>query len=240
MFKYYEEPAPYGKGDNQYTRYHVVGNPLRSSDPQQELPMGHIILQHRQFIPNFDGNAGHKVSEEYKEHTEIEAQRRDQDPYEHSNELPDPKTLFSETPPMVHGAYAHSSIRHAMPTLLAHAYNKHGRLQADYSLSAHSAPLVQRGIAAGLAESHPYNPTAEASNKIDFTDWRYLTNPDAVKNDLRNKTFREIPKEDIYRAQQVVRRMLRPQKRNTKAMGGPQFYQAEAEQPQQLPAMEGM
>lgn len=236
MFQYYEEPEPFGEGDKYNTRYHVIGSPIRSQnlEEDQERPMGHIVLQHRQFTPNFDGHAGFQVSEDYKEHTEQQAHERGEDPYEHSDELPDPTTLFSETPPTVWSASGHSSIRHAMPTLLAHAYNKHGRLQADYSLSAHSAPIVKRGIAAGLATAHPLNPTADTSNRIDFADWKNATSQATVDNEVKAGTFREIPKEDIYRAKQLVRHMVRPQKKHSKAMGGPQFNHP------QLPGMEGM
>lgn len=223
MVKYYEEPHDYG-----WTRYHVVGNPLpqdrgyNEAELFQERPMGTVSIEHRQFVPNFDE---HGVSEDYRRHVEQQAEYRGEDPYADSHELPDPKTLFSETPPMVYGTASHSSMRHAMPTLLAHVYNKHGRLQADYSLSRYSAPLVQRAIKAGFAEAHPANPTAEVSNNIGFRDRSYLTTQADVDSDIKKGNYREIPQEDIKRARGVIKNMLRPQRKHTNVMSGPQFEQ---------------
>ena len=236
MTQYYEEKNPYKTPIGVETRYHVVGNPLPSNrgyneaEAFQDRPIGKITVQHRQFIPNFDE---HGVSKDYRYHVEEQASQRGENPYE-DYRLPDPKTLFSEIPPMVYSAMSHSSIRHSMPTLLAHAYNQHGRLQADYSLSPHSAPLAQRAIAAGLADAHPLNPMAEESNDIDFQDWKHTTTQADVDDAVRSGDFREIPKEDIHSAKRVVRNMLRPQKDRTTALYGPQFSHP------QLPGMEGL
>ncbi len=138
------------------------------------------------------------------------------------------ETLFEEIPPVVDAAFSDTSMRHTVPTLLAMAHNQEGPLTATHDLSKHSSKLVKKAVSMGVAKTHRDNPSAEATNTLGFTET--FTND---KN-LQQLGAVAVPQEDVARAKQTVRSLLRPQKERMNVLHGPQFQQL------QLPGMEGM
>jgi hypothetical protein len=124
--------------------------------------------------------------------------------------------MFHTEPAEVLGLFADPSMRHTVGTLGGLALNQFGKtLRASDSLSKHSSRLVQRGVKAGLIDTHPANPFGNATNAIDH---REVFETHALGSPTGNTPggydfkaeHQEIPKPRLDAARKTIHGMLRP------------------------------
>lgn len=121
-------------------------------------------------------------------------------------------TFYNGDTPKITGLYAHPMTTHTVPTLLGLTFNNFGRqrLGYDYSLSHHSAPLVRRGLAAGLLEPHEDNPTGKVTNSYDLYDNAY--NQVTHHGFFSSPQLHPVPESTVADARDSIRTMLRQSK----------------------------
>lgn len=129
------------------------------------------------------------------------------------------KELFTQYPAVIEAAFADSSMRHTVPTVMGAAYNfakkNFGRVTYDSSLSRHSAPIVQRAAVAGYLEDNPNNPHAMVTNKIgDSNDAGAFYNTHPIQGE-------RMGAQELAEARSTVRKFLGKEKRPH--MSSPQF-----------------
>ena len=178
---------------------------------------GSVSIHNNGYFPNFETTeSGRVVPTSY---TDLHVEKQ-------------PETLFTHAPAVVESAFSDPTMQIHIPTLLAMAHKAHGILQVSEDLSRHSARLAKHGVRIGAAIASPFNTDMEDTNGIEFSERR------APVSDMNAMYPTKISDNDVSIAKGHLRTMLGRDKPRKQHMG-PQFYQAEAEQPQ-LPGMEGM
>jgi len=121
-----------------------------------------------------------------------------------------PPSLFEYSPPKVHinEAYSHPSMRsHVIPLIsrIAADYPEAVTIEASSDLSRYSSKLVKKAQSLGFPVSaSPYNPNAEVTNDIDFSD--HMT---STQRTLQESSFNQIPSKEIATSMAPVRDRIR-------------------------------
>lgn len=141
--------------------------------------------------------------------------------------------MFTTTPEKhtVNSAFSHSSMRHTVPIILAHAHQNLGSLTASDDLSEHSSRMVKRarekGFPVNLSED---NPDADVTNDYTFSDDSNVTSLNNPEN------YRKLSNAEVRSAKMHIRTMrgkgLSAPNQSTPSHMSPQFEQL------RLPGME--
>jgi hypothetical protein len=197
-----------GWGDFGGTEFTAYGKSRPVGDEQSkwaESPYARIIVERGGFIPNYTNR--------YSSVPETNYNNRD-----HSSAYPtgtpnEQGKLFQDIPTKINSFYADPSMTKHSMALMGLAINESRKigsgLQAPFSLSPHSAPLAQRGAAAGVLTANPYNPTMEDNNTEHFA-------PRVQAHAKTEKPFpvageEELSPETVAEAKGTVKGLLRQQ-----------------------------
>jgi hypothetical protein len=136
--------------------------------------------------------------------------------------------MFTDYPQenTVQSAFSHSTMRHAVPVILAHAHQNLGDLTASEDLSEHSSRMVKRAREKGFPVAmNVDNPNAVVTNDYTFDD-------DFNKTSFTEPTgFRKLSNAEVRSAKMHIRTM-RGKSPKAPAHMSPQFEQL------RLPGME--
>lgn len=138
-----------------------------------------------------------------------------------------PDTLFTHQPGVIEGAFAHPSMRWAIPTMIARAHKVKGPLMPSGSLSKHSSPLAQKGIRMGMLQPNSLeNEEADVTNDIDWQD--AIETSVIPSRTVRtyyedNPALRRLTHTDLLEAKQHLRKFVRRQKPHIDIVNDDQF-----------------
>lgn len=163
--------------------------------PDQSVASASIHLQNAQFRPNFGKKNGVYQALEYEPET-----------YEDTGYVTHPhEALFQTDPAKITGAYADPTMRGAVPALLGMALNE-GKKQGygityDDSLSAHSSPIAQQGLDAGLLIPNKHNTGANITNSLGMSGNRMVH--------WERGKYESAPPEQLQAGKDTIRGVLR-------------------------------
>lgn len=134
--------------------------------------------------------------------------------------------LFHNIPAEVDYLEADPSMSVPAMTILGLALNDHGKLRVADSLSEYSTKIAEKGVKAGAVYPPTDNIDMEVTNAM---EQRPFTRPD---EDFSDGSTRLISPQEVTRARNTVRSIVRPRKRVPKPALSEQFHP-------QLPGLEG-
>lgn len=133
-----------------------------------------------------------------------------------------PNELFETDPgsATVVVATSHSTMRHTIPLMAAHAHQKFGELTASEDLSRHSSRMVHHAKKLNLPiRTDALNANAEVTNTMDFAD-----ESNRVFRGEMSEPFERIPDEEMVSAKKYYKNLRRAGKPQPTNMS-PQFEQ---------------
>jgi hypothetical protein len=217
-------------GVSEFTAY---GQPKDAGYSWMETPYARLTVDRGKLVPNYtndtSGREGHNYDPEYGNEN-------------HGKAYPMPRyakdqqgTLFHDDHTKIASFYADPSMKRHTLALMGMAVNEAKRtgttLEAPSSLSVHSAPLAQRGAAAGLVTPNRYNPDMQVTNQENF---RPMTRGHEKGQSPYRYDDLEMAPEEVSAAKKTVKGILRQQKPVQNAMKRNKKAAQTGEKPVQL------